>query len=233
MKMPFGKYRDQDVAALPLDYVRWVIGNIPIQSRALDRALRERLGEAGDAPQAPQGAGAAYTPAAGNGMAQGRQSGTAVPEARYNEYGWRELSVKELEVAWTHYARSFERAFGFRLRRPRLEICTNKGILGRWTYNGPREKWKLAISNYWVTSKDKFFETFVHEMCHEYITEAGIQDSSPHGREWKRVAAVIGQRTGFHIAVSERSTLSPNPFAKSRKNVVYVIEENNGKEAAQ
>lgn len=56
MRMPFGKYKGQDLAALPDDYLRWVIANIPLREplwSALTEEMARRGYEALPAPPAP------------------------------------------------------------------------------------------------------------------------------------------------------------------------------------
>ena len=43
MKMPFGKYRGEDVADVPEDYLAWVIENCELRSEAIADAIEARL----------------------------------------------------------------------------------------------------------------------------------------------------------------------------------------------
>jgi len=43
MKMPFGQHKDEDVAELPTDYIEWVLANVEIRSRLLQKELEDQL----------------------------------------------------------------------------------------------------------------------------------------------------------------------------------------------
>ena len=234
MLMPFGKHKGTPVEELPADYAMWLLDNVPIQSSMLTAALKERIRTGAKPIDETHVYGKGTNPDLSvrqeeTSFAQPAATNKKnLPPARYNDKGWRILTLEELEYTWWHYARIFEKELGFRMRKPRLEICTCKTILGQWNHSGPRTRWKLRISNYWVMPKKEFFNTFVHEMCHEYITESGIKDSTSHGPEWKKVARAIGLKTGFNISATCRIRFVENPNKEER--VIYVIEETDDKE---
>lgn len=130
----------------------------------------------------------------------------------------RRAAVGDLVKAWQAANREFQQALGVTLPPCRISVRTNAKILGTW-YPGLRF---LTISNYWILPRRALQSVIIHEMCHQYITDMGILDTAPHGRQWTAAAAALEKHTGLQIRKETRTTgFVANDKRRSEPDVVY------------
>ena len=110
------------------------------------------------------------------------------------------MTIKEIKEVFNTWN---EKAFENKLPLPIIELTETKTFLGQFCQ--PKgvfwdKEPKIRISNYYDRSFEDYVNTIVHEMIHYYIYHFKIKDSSPHGREWKRIAKDINLKYGLNIS---------------------------------
>lgn len=55
----------------------------------------------------------------------------------------------------------------------------------------------IAVSSNLVATTMKLMETMAHEMCHLYVAQHSIRDSSSHGRAWQKARDRVCFYHGF------------------------------------
>ena len=61
------------------------------------------------------------------------------------------------------------------------------------------------MSAYYNVSEREYQNVLLHEMIHYYLSYKGIRDTSPHGREFRRLMEWLNREHGWHITVSTRT----------------------------
>lgn len=200
--MPFGKYKGTDIRQLPTEYLRYAVEKL---GGLLDDATVEAIMEEFRRRNGVYG----FENSVGDGRAslEGREL--------------RRAAVGDLVKAWQDANREFQQALGVTLPPCRISVRTNAKILGTW-YPGLRI---LTISNYWILPRRALQSVIIHEMCHQYITDMHINDTAPHGKMWKEVAAAMEAQTGLQIRKETRTTgFVANDKRRSEPDMLYFYE---------
>ena len=108
------------------------------------------------------------------------------------------ITISEIEVQFNKWN---EVIFNKELPKPHFEICHTKSFLGQfqWKKVMGEEVYKIRISTFYDRPFDYYIDTIVHEMLHFYIRYNKINDTSSHGRIWKKYAAEISAKYGLNI----------------------------------
>lgn len=112
-----------------------------------------------------------------------------------------------------------------------LAICHTRGKLGYFSYkslfdrtNGDKHTLDLSIrlSSCFDLPEEEWEDVLIHEMIHFFLHVAGIKDTSPHGKYFKKVMNEINQRFGRHIVISSRKKMISNE-RPHRKNHLFAV----------
>ena len=99
----------------------------------------------------------------------------------------------------------------------------------RYTVENGIRFYTLSISTRFQFPDSEIEDTIIHEMIHIYIRHKGIQDTSTHGIEFRRIMEHINATYGRHITISHHLT---NNEASSdttrRRHYICVIEKTDG-----
>lgn len=207
MLMPFGQYKDTPVMKLPLGYLLWLRKNVEIRSASLLAALSE-------AYEARVAEREAQEKAVLNGLDPSRLA---------------EVTIEDVWEWWKYFAEVFRRQYyDVQLERPdSISFMSRRWELGLWWIHERR----IQITNRYILPYDKFQNILLHEMCHQYITDMRILDTSSHGRRWQNIAARMGAVAGHHITIVDDGLYAPSPLEKGAKSlVVYLSEEEANRE---
>lgn len=196
--MPVGKYAGRDIRTLPTDYLRWAVVNLAGADQETVAAMMKEF-------ERRKGV-------------YGFEDADGDRRADISAANLKRANLASLQKAWQQGRDAFRSALGKELPECTLGVRTSKTVLGTW-YPAPR---LLTISNYWIIPREVLQSVIIHEMCHQWITDMEIRDDSPHGRQWKKIAAVIGQHTGLHITRTTAPTgFKANPKRRSEPNIIY------------
>ena len=200
MKMPFGQYKGWELDEIPINYLLWLseeTGMWPTLRLGVEAAVTKKLEERD---------------------ALGAKMLTKRDRARLVVAG-----VEDLSSMWEYYARWFKNEFyGFELKKPVFKIERSRRWMGYWA---PLEG-VLCINNNYTLPQKRFENILIHEMCHQYVTEQKIIDSSPHGRKWRNIAARMSYSTGNKITICDEEIYAPNSYLSKGKLVI--LPENTG-----
>lgn len=131
--------------------------------------------------------------------------------------------------------------FGGQLPDIPLELSRASSYIGICTFK-TRKKWfgkaeyydfRIRISTRLDLSDAEVEDTLIHEMIHYWIRLNRIQDTSAHGREFRRMMNEINQRYGRHITVSHRPTKEQREEAldkRPRMRVIAILSFKDGRE---
>ena len=89
---------------------------------------------------------------------------------------------------------------------PNFALIQSKTKLGEFVacrrydmFGLPFVKSTINISTFYDRPEDQISTTIIHEMIHYYIHYRGIEDTSSHGKEWKKIANEINKKGGWDI----------------------------------
>lgn len=203
--MPFGQYKGWNLEDIPINYLLWLNedGNIFGSLKwSIESILEERFKE---------------RDAIGNAK--------ITQDDRKNLIA---LEPMDIQQWWEYYARVFENVFyGIHLKRPNLTVQPSRRFMGYWA-PGIRE---LNINNYYILPQNRFENILIHEMCHQYITEMNIADTSPHGRRWRNIAASMSSATSNIINICDNDIYAVNDYFQPGKLVILPEKEETRKKA--
>lgn len=108
-----------------------------------------------------------------------------------------------------------EMCFEGALPRIPIKLSGGRSFIGRLQYKPVRdwrgrtvrrEDFVIRISTRFDLPEAEVEDTLIHEMIHYWIAWKGIQDTSTHGREFRRLMKEINERHGRHLTISHRTT---------------------------
>lgn len=131
----------------------------------------------------------------------------------------------------------------FEGKLPEIPIQLSKAAsyVGMCTYKSRRRPFrgleyydfKLRISTRLDLPEAEVEDTIIHEMIHYYIRYNRIQDTSAHGKEFRRIMGEINEKYGRHITISHRSTKEQREEAldkRPRWRVIAIVSFKDGRE---
>lgn len=194
MKMPFGQYKGWELDDIPINYLLWL-------SEEMNLWPNLRIGV---------------------------EVAIVKKQAERDTIGYKSLTRKDrsrlvaattsdIEAMWEYYARWFKNEFyGFELKKPTFKIERSRRWMGYWA---PVER-VLCLNNFYILPQKRYENILIHEMCHQYITEQNIVDTSPHGRKWRNIAARMSYSTGNKITICDEEIYSPNTYISKGQLVI-------------
>lgn len=194
MQMPFGKYKGWDLNDIPINYLLWLSEELSLTPyfRLQVEAVLDRKFEQRDA--------------------EGDRTLTDSDRKRLVA-----LTPQDISLWWDYYAKIFKSEFyGVVLRKPNFVIERSRRYMGYWA---PDER-KLMLNNHYILPQERFENILIHEMCHQYVTEMNIVDSSPHGRKWRNIAARLSSATGNPITICDEEIYAPNRYFRQGELVM-------------
>lgn len=199
MKMPFGQYKDWELADIPVNYLLWLSEEADLWPRlkleveiVLEKLLEER-----------EQAGARL-------LSKDDRARLIV------------LTVDDVAQWWDYYSRWFSNEFyGFQMSRPILRIDKSRRFMGYWS----ESERVLMLNNYFILPQDRFENILIHEMCHQYVSERGIDDTSPHGKRWRNIAARMSFSTKNKITIVDEQIYAPNNYFQKGELVILPTKE--------
>ncbi len=194
MLMPFGQYKGWNLNDVPINYLLWLSEEADIFGQlkwSVTAILEEKFKE---------------RDAIGAGQL------TAEDRKRLIV-----LSPRDIRNWWAYYVKVFsETFFGYTLRAPAIKIDRSRRWMGYWAPE-PRQ---LCINNHYILPQERFENILVHEMCHQYVSDRGILDTSAHGRRWRNIAARMSSATGNPITICDEQIYAPNIYYKPDQLVI-------------
>lgn len=194
MQMPFGKYKGWELEDIPINYLLWLSEEDILNSWAKVQveAVLDKMFEDRDA--------------------EGDRKLTAEDRKRLIV-----MTVDDIAVWWDYYAKVFESEFyGVKLRKPDFTIERSRRFMGYWAPSGR----VIMLNAHYILPQDRFENILIHEMCHQYITEMNISDTSPHGRRWRNIAARLSAATGNVITICDDYIYAPNRYYNTGEIVI-------------
>lgn len=135
------------------------------------------------------------------------------------------LDTNDIGQWWDYYSKVFENVFyGVRLTRPELTVQPSRRFMGYWVPS----TMLLNINNHYILPQSRFENILIHEMCHQYITEMNIIDTSPHGRRWRNIAASMSSATSNLIDICDNEIYAVNNYFRPG-TLVILPEQQSGK----
>lgn len=182
--MPFGMYQGWKLSDIPINYLFWLAEEAAVPPglrNAVELVLQQRLAQR-----------------------------DAEGESRMSKDDYKRLRVyscQDIAIWWEYYAKWFKNEFyGFQLQKPTFEIKRSRRWMGYWN---PKLR-ILGFNNNYILPQDRFENILIHEMCHQYITEKNIEDTSSHGKRWRNIAARMSYSTGNKITICDDEAYAPN-----------------------
>lgn len=195
MLMPFGQYKGWELNEIPISYLLWLSEEADIygQLKWEVAATLDVLCEERDRKGAE-----------GIGEEDRKRLVT--------------MGVSEIREWWKYYQKVFKEVFfGVELLPPAFKTERSRRYMGYWALNDR----VICISNNYILPQERFENILVHEMCHQYITDMGIVDTSPHGKRWRNIAAKISEAIGNRITIYDEYIYAPNNY-QSRGDLVIL-----------
>lgn len=194
MRMPFGQYKDWDIKDVPVNYLLWLSEEAEIVGQLklqVDIELEERFKKRDEV---------------------GATKLTQEDRKRLVIY-----SKKDIRDWWAYYEKVFSYTFfGIHLLAPAMKIERSRRWMGYWA---PALR-VLCINNHYILPQSRFENILVHEMCHQYISDRAIDDTSTHGRRWRNIAAKMSKATGSEITICDEEIYAPNIYYEPDKLVI-------------
>lgn len=192
--MPFGQYQGWDMNDIPLNYLFWLSeeGNLRAWFKyQVEEIINQRC------------------------EAQDRQGDSML--TKEDRQRLVVLTTDDLARWWDYYAKVFKNEFyGAELVMPHFVIERSRRFMGYWS---PSER-KIMLNNHYIFPQDRFENVLIHEMCHQYVTDMNIIDSSPHGRKWRNIAARMSVATDNVITICDERIYAPNRYYQKGQLVV-------------
>ncbi len=126
--------------------------------------------------------------------------------------------------------------FGGRLSVPPMRLSRARRSLGQVRYRKSRRLlggWRYSDFTFVISATaardltpDEVDDTILHEMIHYFILSNQLQDTSAHGRLFRREMQRINSAIESHITITHRSEAkdeAEHPSADKRQNLVAVI----------
>lgn len=194
MLMPFGQYKGWNIKEVPINYLLWLSEEADMYGQLkweVAIELEERF-EKRDAI--------------------GAQKLTSEDRKRLVE-----MDAGDIQRWWDYYLKVFSQAFfGATMERPNFKVERSRRWMGYWA---PVER-ILCLNNHYIFPQERFENVLVHEMCHQYISDKNILDTSPHGKRWRNIAARMSSATGNKITICDDEIYAPNIYYSPGKIVV-------------
>lgn len=87
------------------------------------------------------------------------------------------------------------------LPQPIIRLNTRYCVMGITKFENTREKISIEISVRRDLPEMEYIDTLLHEMIHYYIIYNGINDDSPHGKQFKSIMHEISTKYGIKISL--------------------------------
>ncbi len=108
----------------------------------------------------------------------------------------------------------------------RLEYKREKTYLGKYRYSD----FVIRISTFYDLPEEEIEDTLIHEMIHYHICFHQMQDTSAHGKLFRRMMNDINNSFGRHITIShKRSEQEMNQDTRTRSHFICIVWLNSGK----
>ena len=137
------------------------------------------------------------------------------------------MTAEQLRTWFREFNRLY---FGDNLPEPRFVVNNARTRLGQYSCQRVRRGWlwgtktvghTIKVSDYYDVPEREFQNVLLHEMIHFYISYKGIRDTSPHGREFRRLMQWLNTEHGWHITISTRTKSWPvSEHNQARLNVL-------------
>lgn len=194
MIMPFGKYKGTPLNDIPLNYLQWLSEQDDISPRlrwGVEHTIMDMVKEREEI---------------------GDRNLTEEERKRLVYY-----SAEDVEKVWQYYAKYFKSEFhSIDLTVPRFKFNKTMRWMGVWM---PFDR-VMGFTTYYILPQSRFDNVLLHEMCHQYVTEMGIVDQTPHGKHWRNIASRIGIVTGQIIEIMDPYIYAPNRYDKESLVIV-------------
>ena len=192
--MPFGQYKDWDIKDIPVNYLLWLSEEAEIVGQLKwDVAVELE-----------------------NRFKIRDEEGTA----KLSKEDRKRLviySTKDIRDWWVFYEKVFSYTFfGIHLMPPAMKIERSRRWMGYWAHPSR----VLCINNHYILPQSRFENILIHEMCHQYISDRAIDDTSSHGRRWRNIAAKMSKATGSEITICDEEIYAPNIYFEPDKLVI-------------
>lgn len=129
------------------------------------------------------------------------------------------MKPNEFVLTWD-YLKAKHKYFNQHLFNGRLGWCaiqlSNTEHLGEFYLDRDLDP-NIRISVKYLRTEEAYCNTLLHEMVHQYIEQFGIEDTSVHGREFKKIANDIN-RYGYNTEDESVICLNPNIKHRVSKN---------------
>jgi len=192
--MPFGKYKGMNLDELPINYLLWLSEEADLRTwfrLQVEDVIERKMEEREKAAEAR--------------MTREERDRLVV------------MTDEDVKTWWKYYSVVFKSVFyDFKLTEPKFIIQRSRRWMGYWA---PEER-VLGINNYFILPQERFENVLIHEMCHQYVTEKGILDTSAHGRRWRNIAARLSSATGNVITICDEESYAPNRYFRPGRLVI-------------
>lgn len=194
MLMPFGQYKGWKLEDVPINYLLWLSEEADIIGQlkwAVAVELEERFKKRDEI---------------GANLLTEEDRNRLIVFNRRDILAW-----------WKFYEKVFAATFfGFQMMPPAIKIDRSRRWMGYWI---PATR-VLCMNNHYILPQERFENILVHEMCHQYITDRNILDTSSHGKRWRNIAARISSAISDKITIYDEQIYAPNNYFQPGELVI-------------